>query len=52
MPRRRPSGDDPRIQKAREELIQGPSAVYVNVHGFSVRAGSLPLFRRKEEGDL
>ena len=52
MPRKRPSGDDLRTQRAREELIQGPSAEVLDVHDFSLRAGSLPLFRRTENGDL
>jgi hypothetical protein len=52
MPRKRPSGDDLRTQRAREELIQGPSADVLDVHDFSVSVGSLPLFRRAENGDL
>ncbi|MDQ3182501.1 MAG: hypothetical protein M3Q62_02955, partial [Actinomycetota bacterium] len=52
MPRKRPAGDDLRTQKAREEMIQGPSAVDLDVHDFSVRAVGLPLFRRTEDGNL
>jgi hypothetical protein len=52
MPRKHPLGDDLRTQKAREELIQGPSAVDLDVHDFSVRVAGLPLFRRTEEGNL
>ena len=52
MPRKRPSVDDPRTQKAREEMILGPSAVDLEVHDFSVRVAGLPLFRRTENGDL
>ena len=52
MPRKRPSGDDPRTQRAREEMILGPSAVDLDVHDFSVRVAGLPLFRRTEDGDL
>jgi hypothetical protein len=52
MPRKRPSGDDPRTRKAREEMIQGPSAVDLDVHDFSVRVADVPLFRRTEEGNL
>src|SRR5688572_27490427 len=52
MPRKRPSGDDLRTRRAREELIQGPSVVNLDVHDFSVRVGSLPLFRRTENGNL
>jgi hypothetical protein len=33
-------------------MIQGPSAVDLDVHDFSVRVGSLPLFRRAEDGRL
>jgi len=52
MSRKRPSGDDPRTRKAREEMIQGPSAVDLDVHDFSVRVADVPLFRRTEEGNL
>jgi hypothetical protein len=52
MPSKRPAGDDLRTQKAREEMIQGPSAVDLDVHDFSVRAVGLPLFRRMEDGIL
>jgi hypothetical protein len=52
MPRKRPSGDDLRTQRAREELIQDPSADVLDVHDFSVRVGSLPLFGKTENGDL
>jgi hypothetical protein len=52
MPRKRPSVDDTRTQKAREELILGPSADVLEVHDFSVRVRSLPLFRRTENGNL
>jgi hypothetical protein len=52
MPRKRPSGDDLRTRKAREEMIQGSSAVDFEVHDFSVRVVGLPLFRRTEEGNL
>ena len=52
MPRKRPSGDDLRTRRAGEELTQGPAAVDLDVHDFSVRVGSLPLFRRTENGDL
>jgi Glycosyl hydrolases family 38 N-terminal domain/Glycosyl hydrolases family 38 C-terminal domain len=52
MPRKRPAVEDVRTRKAREEMIQGPSAVDLDVHDFSVRAGGLPLFRRKENGSL
>ena len=52
MPRKRPSVDDTRTQKAREELILGPSAVDLDVHDFSVRVAGLPLFRRTEDGNL
>jgi Glycosyl hydrolases family 38 N-terminal domain/Glycosyl hydrolases family 38 C-terminal domain len=33
-------------------MILGPSAIDLDVHDFSVRAGSMPLFRRTEDGDL
>src|SRR5215210_7584160 len=52
MPRKRRAGDDPRMQDAREEMIQGPSGVDLDAHDFPVRAMDLPLFRRKEDGDL
>jgi hypothetical protein len=52
MPRKRPAVDDPRTREAREELIQGPSGVDLDVHDFSVWAAGLPLFRRKEDGNL
>jgi hypothetical protein len=52
MPSKRPAGDDLRTKKAREEMIQGPSAVDLDVHDFSVRAVGLPLFRRMEDGIL
>src|SRR5918994_3008586 len=52
MPSKRPAGDDLRTQKAREEMIQGPSAVDLDVHDFSVRAVGLPLFRRMDDGIL
>jgi hypothetical protein len=52
MPRKRPAGDDLRTRIVREELIQGPSAIDLDVHDFSVRAVGLPLFRRTEEGNL
>src|SRR5215210_4171612 len=52
MPRKRRAGDDPRMQDAREEMIQGPSGIDLDAHDFSVRAMDLPLFRRKEDGDL
>ena len=52
MPRKRPSVDDTRTQKAREEIILGPSAVDLDVHDFTVRVAGLPLFRRTEDGDL
>ena len=52
MPRKRPAVDDTRTQKAREELILGPSAHVLEVHDFSVRVRSLPLFRRTENGNL
>src|SRR5215210_7759435 len=51
MPRKRP-GDDLRTRKAREEMIQGPSVVDLDVHDFSVRVAGLPLFRRMEDGNL
>ncbi|MBA3491205.1 MAG: hypothetical protein H0T55_03890, partial [Rubrobacteraceae bacterium] len=52
MPRKRPAGDDPRTRNAREEMIQGPSTMDLDVHDFSVRAVGLPLFRRTEDGNL
>src|SRR5215212_403137 len=52
MPRKRPAGGDPRTRGAREEMIQGPSGVDLDVHGFSMRAVNLPLFRRTEDGNL
>src|SRR5215211_5101403 len=51
MPRKRPA-EDPRTQNAREEMIQGPSGVDLDVHDFSLRAMDLPLFRRTEDGNL
>ena len=33
-------------------MIEGPSAVDLDVHDFSVKVASLPLFRRTEDGDL
>ncbi len=33
-------------------MIEGPSAVDLDVHDFSVKVASLPLFRRTEVGDL
>ena len=33
-------------------MIQGPSGVDLDVHDFSVWAAGLPLFRRKEDGNL
>ncbi len=52
MPRKRPAGEDLRTRKAREEMIQGPSAIDLAVHDFSVKAVGLPLFRREEDGNL
>ena len=52
MPSKRPAGDDLRTRKASEEMIQGPSAVDLDVHDFSVRVAGLPLFRRTEDGNL
>jgi hypothetical protein len=51
MPRKCPA-EDPRTQNAREEMIQGPSGVDLDVHDFSLRAMDLPLFRRTEDGNL
>ena len=42
MPRKRPSGDDLRTQRAREEMIEGPSAVDLDVHDFSVKVQARP----------
>ncbi len=33
-------------------MIQGPAGVDLDVHGFSMRAVNLPLFRRTEDGNL
>src|SRR5215207_1148196 len=52
MPRKRPSGEDLRTRRAREEMILGPSAIDLDVHDFSVRVAGLPLFRRMEDGSL
>src|SRR5918993_935652 len=52
MPRKRPAGNDPRTRSAREEMIQRPSGLDLDVHGFSVRVMDLPLFRRTNEGNL
>jgi hypothetical protein len=52
MPRKRVAGDDIRTRIARGEMIQGPSAVDLDIHDLSVRVAGLPLFRRKEDGNL
>jgi hypothetical protein len=52
MPRKRPFDHDLRMRNAREEMIEGPSAVDLDVHDISVRVADLPLFRRTEDGNL
>ena len=53
MPKRRAAIDDElRTRSAREEMIQGPSGLELDVNGLSVRVVGLPLFRREEDGAL